>query len=74
MAELGGDFMKGHVVKVEKGLGIQIPDEYVKYLNLHQGSLVNVKLDKAKDLLIISHISESEDIVKRYMSSAETMA
>jgi len=74
VAELGGDFMKGHVVKVEKGLGIQIPDEYVKYLNLHQGSLVNVKLDKAKDLLIISHISESEDIVKRYMSSAETMA
>ena len=74
MAELGGDFMKGHVVKVEKGLGIQIPDEYAKYLNLHQGSLVDVKLDKAKDLIIISHISESEDIVKRYMSSAETMA
>ena len=74
MAELGGDFMKGHVVKVEKGLGIQIPDEYAKYLNLHQGSLVDIKLDKAKDLIIISHISESEDIVKRYMSSAETMA
>ena len=74
MAELGGDFMKGHVVKVEKGLGIQIPDEYAKYLNLHQGSLVDIKLDKAKDLIIISHISESEDIVKRYMPSAETMA
>ena len=66
--------MKGHVVKVEKGLGIQIPDEYAKYLNLHQGSIVDVKLDKAKDFIIISHISESEDIVKRYMSSAETMA
>ena len=74
MAELGGDFMKGHVIKMEKGLGIQIPDEYAKYLNLHQGSLVDVKLDKAKDLIIISHISESEDIVKRYMPSAETMA
>ncbi len=66
--------MKGHVIKMEKGLGIQIPDEYAKYLNLHQGSLVDIKLDKAKDLIIISHISESEDIVKRYMPSAETMA
>ena len=74
MAESGGDFMKGHIVKMGKGLGLQIPDEYAKYLNLHQGSLVDIKLDKAKDLIIISHISESEDIVKRYMPSAETMA
>jgi antitoxin component of MazEF toxin-antitoxin module len=66
--------MKGHIVKVEKGLGVQIPDEYAKYLNLHQGSLVDIKLDKAKDLLIISHISESEDIARRYMPSAERMA
>jgi antitoxin component of MazEF toxin-antitoxin module len=68
------EHIKEQVVKMEKGLGIQIPDEYAKYLNLHQGSLVDVKLDKAKDLLIISHISESEDIVKRYIPSAETMA
>ncbi len=66
--------MKEHIVKLEKGLGVQIPDEYAKYLNLHQGSLVDIKLDKTKDLLIISHLSESEDIVKRYMPSAERMA
>ncbi|HBA26092.1 MAG TPA: hypothetical protein DCY98_01655 [Nitrospinae bacterium] len=66
--------MKENIVKLEKGLGVQIPDEYAKYLNLHQGSLVDIKLDKAKDLLIISHLSESEDIVKRYMPSAERMA
>ena len=41
--------MKENIVKLEKGLGVQIPDEYAKYLNLHQGSLVDIKLDKAKD-------------------------
>lgn len=66
--------MKALVKNIENGLGVLIPDEYVKYLNLHTGSIVDIGLDKKKGLIIISHISESEDIVKRYISSAESMA
>ncbi|MEK6546105.1 MAG: hypothetical protein AABZ28_06210 [Nitrospinota bacterium] len=66
--------MKAHIKNIENGLGVLIPDEYVKYLNFHSGSIVDIGLDKKKGAIIISHISESEDIVKRYISSAETMA
>ncbi|MBI3599448.1 MAG: hypothetical protein HY097_02265 [Nitrospinae bacterium] len=68
------EHIKEQVIKMEKGLGIGIPGEYAKYLSLHPGSLVDVNLDKTKGVIIISHISESEDIVKRYIPSAGTMA
>lgn len=66
--------MKAHIKNIENGLGVLIPDEYVKYLNFHSGSIVDIGLDKKRGVIIISHISESEDIVKRYISSAEAMA
>jgi len=68
------EHIKEQVIKMEKGLGIGIPDEYAKHLSLHQGSIVDVNLDKNKGLIIISHVSEEEDIVKRYIPSAGTMA
>ncbi|HLC18012.1 MAG TPA: hypothetical protein VJM57_03250 [Thermodesulfobacteriota bacterium] len=66
--------MKTKIVIIEKGKeGVELPEEYLRDLELIPGAEVEIRLDKQKKWIILRAL-HGEDFMEHFKESMESMA
>ena len=66
--------MKTRIIKIEKGReGIELPEEFLRELELIPGAEVELRLDRKKKWIIIRPL-HGEDFLDHFKETMETMA
>ena len=66
--------MKTKIIKIEKGKeGIELPEDFLRELELIPGAEVELRLDRKKKWIIIRPL-HGEDFLEHFKETMETMA
>ncbi|MEK6791288.1 MAG: hypothetical protein AABY45_06260 [Deltaproteobacteria bacterium] len=66
--------MKARIIRINKGSeAVELPEEYLRYLELIPGAEVELLLDKKKKWIVIRPM-HGEDFIEHFKDSMETMA
>ncbi|TAN64339.1 hypothetical protein EPN18_00325 [bacterium] len=66
--------MKSKIVRIQKGKeGVELPEDYLRLLELIPGSEVELVLDKKKKWIILRPL-HGEDFLEHFKDSMEVMA
>lgn len=66
--------MKKKIIRIEKGKeGVELPEEFLRHLELIPGAEVELKLDKEKKWIILRPL-HGEDFMEHFKETMETMA
>ncbi|MEE9542943.1 MAG: hypothetical protein V3V95_04090 [Thermodesulfobacteriota bacterium] len=69
--------MKDKIVKIEKGgIGVVLPEEYLRHLELMPGAEVELMLDKKKKWIVLRplHGEDFDEFFRHFKESMESMA
>jgi bifunctional DNA-binding transcriptional regulator/antitoxin component of YhaV-PrlF toxin-antitoxin module len=66
--------MKEKIVKIDKGkIGVALPKEYLRHLELIPGAEVEIRIDKEKNWIVLRPL-HGEDFFEHFKESMESMA